>query len=349
MSDQRQIIIPREHLHSEKIDIGGRTLVTAFNEPKFRNPKYIQSHELDSKLNARLATYFLPAVELSRMQKKRSRLMIVSGINMALLWNAKNDEERKIMLANNSIKIDFLKQFFETFFSEDFSLVEFVVSQDPLKVSHDKFLALWNTIEKKYPEELKQVRFQLTKFLHPKKFNVASYADLDEERIKEMNNTDITQAVKYAITHLFVFADINFKGNYIHNPNGYASFGGKNEEFFNIVRELAFTISKEYGELIFDQEIEAFDNIKIVLEHEYKQPPPYNGSYTKEQLNEVTFENERSLDYYDNIKGLSAEMNYMYEHILPKAAYEQFWNAYRDRYLQLKSRYREAYEISHNW
>lgn len=275
---------------------------------------------------------------------------------MALKWNAQNEEQRKIMIANNALKMDFLKIFFEKFFYDEFSLIEYVIQQDSLKVSESKFLALWNLLEKKHKDELREIRFQLTKFIYPKQFNVSSYDELSESQKQKMDEVDISEALKYAINHLFVFVDANFEGNYVHNQNGYVSVGGSQEEYFNIVRDFAFEIVRDYGEFLFGREVICFENKSIILKNKYITPPPYNGYYvgnkSKSKYNElleVTYENERTINYYDSIEKLRDQMDYMYENLISREGYQNFWNDYRERYFNLKERYRTAYEIGPEW
>ena len=291
--------------------------------------------QFDAKLNARFISYFLSAVEVARMQKVRPRLFIVSGISLALLWNAKNDEQRKIMLANNAIKIDFLQHFFKQFFVNDFSLIEYIISQDSFKIPESKILALWHLLEKRYPAEIEEVRFQLTKFLFPKQFNVQSLDQLTDKQKEKMKHVDATTAFKYAISHLFIFADLNFEGNYYHNPHGYVSIGWSAEKFFNIVRKLTQEMIADLSEILFERKTIAFDNDRIVLEEPHNVPPAYNGlfNYSSHERDEVMYENNRSLDFYDSHEKLSEQMNYMYDHLLSKNDYEMFWEAYRQRYL----------------
>ncbi len=118
---------------------------------------------------------------------------------MALKRNAENEEQKKIMMANNNLKIDFLKSFFESLFPNDFSLIEYIVPQDILKVPESKFLSLWHLIVKRYPKEIEEIRFQLTKFLYPKQFNTKTYKDLTAIQKKELESVDASIAFKYAI------------------------------------------------------------------------------------------------------------------------------------------------------
>jgi len=345
-----QLVLDRKELKDADIDIDGKTIIIGFNEPKFKKSrKDIDEADIDSKLNARFITYFLPAIEIARKQKQRPRFFIVSGLNMALKWNAENEEQKKIMMANNAIKIDFLKCFFEAFYPNEFSLIEYIVPQDVLKVPEEKFLALWRLVEKKYPDEIKETKFQLTKFLYPKQFNSKNYSELSPEQIQKIEEVDATLAFKYAIGHLFIFADVNFEGNYIHNPHGYVSIGGESETFFNSTRDFAYKLLKDFGDLFFDREVIVFNNYKIVLRNKYKVPPPYNGMFNDKDFLEVTYENEKSLDFYDSQEKLVDQMEYMYENIISKKDYERFWISYKERYFDLKNRYREAYNINENW
>lgn len=344
-----QTIIERCLLKETDIDIEWKTILIWFNEPKFKiSNKDINIGDTDSKLNARFITYFLPAVEIARKQKVRSRFFIVSWLNMALKRNAENEEQKKIMMANNNLKIDFLKSFFESLFPNDFSLIEYIVPQDILKVPESKFLSLWHLIVKKYPKEIQEIRFQLTKFLYPKQFNTKTYKELTTIQKKELESVDASIAFKYAIWHLFALGDINFEGNYIHNPNWYISIWWEAEVFFNEIRGIAYDVLKDFWSLIFDREVVVFDNYRLVLKNEYKVPPPYNGMFWNEWLLEVTYENNRDLSFYDKEKKLRGQMEYMYSNIIQKETYQDFRNNYRSRYFDLKEKYREAYNINKN-
>lgn len=345
-----QIILDRNKLKSSSIDIEDKTIIIGFNEPKFKkSKKAINETYLDSKLNARFITYFLPAVEIANMQKQRPRFLIASGLNMALKWNAENEEQKKIMMANNAIKIDFLKNFFETFYPNNFSLIEYIIPQDILKVPEKRFLFLWKLIEKKYPNQIKEIKFQLTKFLYPKQFNTQKYSELSPEQKKKMNEIDATVAFKYAIGHSFALGDINFEGNYIHNPNGYISIGGESEFFFNSVRDFVYDLLKDFGELLFDKEIIVFKNYKIILRNKYNVPPAYNWIFRDEDFLEVTYENDKSIDFYDSQEKLKDQMEYMYKNLVSKKDYEKFWKNYKKKYFDLKERYKEAYNINSDW
>src|SRR3989344_5942484 len=93
-------------LFSTHIAIGGQDLIIGFNEPTFKKSvETLDFGDLDSPLNARLITYFLPVVQIAEMQKERPRLIIVTGINAALRYNANTEEEKKIMYRNNILKM----------------------------------------------------------------------------------------------------------------------------------------------------------------------------------------------------------------------------------------------------
>jgi len=342
----KEIFLNRKDLNKANIDIQNKSLIIGFNEPKF---KMIKNLKFDSKLNARFITYFLPAVEIAKKQKNRPRFLIVSGLNAALKWNTDDDEEKKIMIANNAIKMDFLKKFFETFFINDFSLVEYIIPQDILKVPESKFLALWKIIENKHSDDLKEIKFQLTKFLYPKKFNKNKYSELTKIQKNKFNQVDASIAFKYAISHLFALGDINFEGNYIHNPNGYVSIGGEAEIFFNFIRKFSYELLKDFGELLFDRKIIMFDNYKIILKNKYKTPPPYNGIFKNKDFLEVTYENKKNLNFYDLQEKVKDQMEYMYKNLISKKDYQIFWNDYKNRYFDLKNRYKEAYKINIDW
>ena len=113
---KKDIVIPRQDLGKAKLDAGGRDFLIGFNEPAFRFSRNgLEEGDLDSKLNARLVSYFLPAVEVARKQDARPRLYLVSALNIALKWNAKNDRQKKIMMIDNNLKMDFLRSFLEHF------------------------------------------------------------------------------------------------------------------------------------------------------------------------------------------------------------------------------------------
>lgn len=343
-----QITIKREDLKNDIFDIGGRDIIIGFNEPAFKSSQKDELPDLDSKLNARFITYFLPAVEVAKAQKRRPRLMLVSGLNIALKWNAHTENEKKIMMINNNLKFDFLKEFFNYFFPESFSIIECIVAQDPIKINEDKILELWKMIEEKYPDEIRQIKLELARFKNPKLFNGSVLSDEAEVYLKEQES-DLFSSYKYAIAHIMVLGDINFEGNYIHNPIGYLSIGGQQEKTFNIIRKCATEVLKKDVLNIFDRSIIHKDNLKLITENKEKTPPPYNGYYRKNGdrtfLDEVTYENGLSLDFYDEHKKLKYEMEYMYENLVSKQAYKDFWTNYQSRYFDLKNRYKEAYNL----
>ena len=180
----KQIILSRSELKTSNIDIEWKDIIIWFNEPKFKKG-------ISSKLNARFITYFLPAVELSRLQKKRTRFLIINALNMALRYNIENVEQKKIIIANNAIKIDFLKKIFEKFFVDDFSLIEYVTFKDILEIKDSELLDLWKTVENKYPDEIRETKFQLSKFLYPSYFNVESFDKLNLKQKQKLNEVDI--------------------------------------------------------------------------------------------------------------------------------------------------------------
>lgn len=345
LKPRRPYIVSRARLLRQSIDIGGRDLIIGFNEPSKKTSKTTAG--LFSQLNARLPVYFLPAVDTARMQSVRPQLYIVSGINIAMRWNVSNEEQRLKLLAYNKIKFDFLKRFFETFFPETFSVVEYIVSQDPLRISEEKFLEIWKVLERVYPRRMKRLVETLAHFKHPEwstngRPHKKLYAFVEE------NRHELEDSFKYAIAHLFVFADINFDGNYYLNPRGFASIGGHQERFFNEVRNLAFDLITKYPTLLSDRELLVRDNVQIVIDEHVNAPPPYSGATRgnskRRESDEVTYENGRKLEYYDVRPKLISEMNYLYRHI-PRQTYEEFWERYRATYERLKSRYEEAYSI----
>lgn len=330
-----QIIIPRENLGKAKIDIWHRDIVIAFNEPEIKKTK---KSLIDSKLNFRLPTYFLPALEIARMQSIRPRLFIVSAITVALKWNTHTEKEQKILMINNNLKIDYLKEFFARFFPDDFSIIEFIFMQDPLKVSEDKLLWLWGILESNYPEEIKEITSV-----------IARYKNINLDRWKE----ELKDSFKYGISHLFGTGDINFEWNYIHNPIWYLTIWWSQEKVFNKIRDLSLKIIKKYGREIFDKNLIIKDNLKLIVESKEKIPPAYTW-YTKKTwdklyLEEVTYENWKKSEFYDNHKKLKYDMKYIYDNLISREDYEFFWDNYKSRYLDLKSRYREAYMMSEDF
>ena len=352
-SKQRDVTVSRHKLATHRLDIGGRDLFIAFNEPAFRySQRHLLEADLDSKLNARLPSYFLPAVALARVQTRRPRLFIVSGLNMALKYNAQSDRQKTVMMIDNHLKLDFLRSFFETFFLDDFSVVEYVVAQDPIKITDEKLLALWKVLERRYPEHVQELKLTLARYKRPHLFNSASLSD---EALAFLNSKDqdLLGAFKYAVSHLFAMADINFEGNYIHNPVGYVTIGGPTEKVFNQIRDLALSVLQDIAELVFERDVIYKDNIRLVIENSSGTPVPYNGNYRtygerKLELAEVTYENEKGLDFYDQYEKLASDMEYIYQFV-PRERYWQFWQAYRARYFDLKRRYREAYKLAEDF
>ncbi len=326
------VFVERRLIENEYIDIGGRDLVIGIGEPALRLSGK-GGGKLDAKLNARLAAYILPAVQLARKQVKRPRFILVNGINFALLWNARSEEERKIMVVNNSMKVDFLQAFISEFFPEVFSVFDHIISQDILKVPEHKLLQLWSLLERKYPEEAGDILDDLKRFA----------------RISDDDEVALHRAIAYAVGHLFGTGDVNFEGNYVHNPVGYASIGGDREEVFNRLRGLILPIVRDFSEIIFDRKTVVKDNMRIVIRTEERIPPPYNGFFTKSGagrsiLAEVTYENGKDLSFYEEHGRLHEDIEYIYS-LVGKEEYIQFWNDYHSRYEELTSRYREAYGI----
>ena len=77
----------------------------------------------------------------------------------------------------------------------------------------------------------------------------------------------------------------------------------------------------------------------------FNEPAFGNG---KLELAEVTYENGEGLDFYDKYDKLKPDMEYIYEFI-PKDRYQAFWTDYKDRYFDLKQRYREAYKLAEDF
>lgn len=341
----------REKLLTAQIDIGGRDIFVGFNEPKLKfSDKNLEEPDIDAKLSGRFITYFLPAVAVAKQQQIRPRLYVISGLNVALKWNSRSEDENKIMIINNNLKIDFTQKFFERFFPEAFSIIEFVIAQDPLKIPEEKILKVWQLLEKKYPNEMREVKIALARFVNPKLFNDLNDLSTEAKHYIENPDKNLTNSFKYAISHIFAFGDINFEGNYVHNPLGYLSIGGHQEKYFNIVRRLGFQYLKDKAEDFFGRRVILKDNLKLVLEGKHKAPPAYNPSLKKKggksEVEEVTYENGRELTFYDSNQKLSEEMKFMYDSFVPKNEYEKFWKEYRERYFDLKKRYVEAYKLN---
>jgi hypothetical protein len=112
-------------------------------------------------------------------------------------------------------------------------------------------------------------------------------------------------------------------------------------------------VLQDVAELIFDREVIFEDNIRLVVETPPHVPVSYNGyfrsyGHDKLELAEVTFENGESLDFYDQYEKLKPDMDYIYKFI-PKERYQAFWQEYRERYFELKRRYREAYKLAEDF
>lgn len=353
MQHRQDIVIPRQKLTKSKLNAGGRDLLIAFNEPAFRfSSKRLSKPDLDAKLNARLPSYFLPMVEAAQKQSVRPRMFVVSGLNMALKWNAQDEHQQTIMLIDNYLKLDFMRVFFETFFPDDFSVVEYIVAQDPIKISDEKLLALWKILKRRYPKEISGLTLTMARYKRPRLFNGGKLSE-EAKDFLESQNQELIGAFKYAVAHLFVMADINFEGNYVHNPVGYVTVGGSNERHFNVIRELAFGILQDIAELVFERDVIYKDNLRLIVDTKPHVPMPYNGyfrSYGTDHLElaEVTFENGAALDFYDEYEKLQPDMKYIYKFI-PKERYQEFWSDYRTRYFELKRRYREAYKLAEDF
>jgi hypothetical protein len=349
----RDIHIARRDLIKHKLDAGGRDFLIAFNEPAFKFSQHgLPAGDLDSKLNARLPSYFLPLVTAAKKQSFRPRLYVVSGLNMALKWNAQNEYQRKVMTIDNNLKMDFIQTFFERFFYDDFSAIEYIVSQDPIKVSDAKLFSLWRVLERRYPLEVEELKLTLAKYKRPKLFNGKQLSEEAKEFLSSQDE-ELMNAFKYAVSHLFVMADINFEGNYIHNPIGYLTVGAPTEKVFNTIRDLALRVLEDIAELVFEREVIYKDNIRLIISTQTGAPAPYNGSFEsfgthKQRLTEVTYENEEPLDFYDGFSKLKPDMEYIYEFI-PEEQYKKFWDSYKTRYFELKKRYREAYKLNEDF
>ncbi len=329
MSVQKQIILTHEELESRSPDIGGRDIVIGFSEPALRYDLESDA-KLGALLNARLLSYFLPAVEIARAQhtSRRPRLVIISGIEAAIKWNAKTDDERIIMTINNNLKKDFLAAAFDHFFPDAFSLVEIRDTSDFLKIPDGVLKNIWSKLEDQHPDKIKEIESCLSRF--------RADADTGEP------------LYRYALAHLFGMGDINFDWE-PHNPKGYCSIGEHHEAVFNEVRDIGYSMLKQSKDFGFEREVYLFDNMKLVIEDDLKAPPPYNGAHRsthgKTMLDEVTYESERPLNYYDDRPRLKPSMDYIYK-LVGYEQYQDFWNQYRKRYFSLKVRYQEAYCVS---
>lgn len=350
---RRDISVARKDLNRTKLDAEGRDFLIGFNEPAFRFSRHnLNEGDLDSKLNARLPSYFLPAVAVARKQSTRPRLYLVSALNIALKWNARTEHQKKVMMIDNNLKMDFLRNFFEEFFSDEFSIIEYVVAQDPIKVSDVKLISLWKVLERRYPKEIAKLKLTLAKYKRPQLFNTEILSD-EANQFLSSRDEDLIGAFKYAVSHLFVLADINFEGNYVHNPTGYLTIGGPTEEAFNMIRELALKVLEDIAEVVFEREVIYKDNIRLVVDPLTRSPVPYNGNFEsygndKLRLAEVTYENNEPLSFYDGRNKLKPDIDYIYEFI-SRDEYQKFWDKYKSRYFELKKRYREAYNLEQDF
>lgn len=330
----KDIVVQRADLATHPVDVGGRDMILGIGEPALKPQRDGDMPTLDARLNARLPAYMLPALQIAQTQKRRPRLFLVSGVNFALRWNAQTEDERKIMLRNTHLKFDFFQHFIEAFFPQAFSIVEPVISQDILKISEQKMFGLWSLLERKHPEETKTLKAHLQRFAH----------------VNGSEEEQMHKVLGYAVGHLFAMGDINFEGNYVHHPIGYATVGGDREGVFNEVRALLMPLIADFAEVVFEREVIIKDNLRIVVETKEKVPPPYNGFFwassrgTNRSLEEITYENERDFTFYENHKRLYEDIEYIYS-LVSKEQYQEFWNEYRTRYIDLKARYAEAYGI----
>lgn len=329
------IIISHDDLFKNNIDIGGRDLVIGFNEPAFKKSiEKIQTGDLDSPLNARLITYFLPAVQIAKKQKTKPRLIIITGVNAALKYNTQNNEQKKIIYRNNMIKLKFIEDTLNKFFPDVFSLIEARLAYDFMKIPENKLDKLWEIFEKRYPEKVKYLTEKLTNF------SSGGKTITSKEKL--------TNAFRYSVLHLFSLGDINLDYDFIHNPNGYCSIGEHQELVFNTIRNGIYNIIKDIGDIVFEREVHCFDNLKIIIKDENSVPPPYNGAFRKSgdkiSLDEVTYENNRELSYYETRPRLKESVDYLYK-IIKKEDYEKYWNEYKKNYFDLKEKYNLAYKI----
>jgi len=332
----KTFVATHHDLFTTRIDISGQDLLVGFNEPAFKKSHDdLETADLDSPLNARLITYFLPAVQIAKMQKTRPRLVIVSGINASFRYNAENEIQKKILYRNNSLKMKFIVETLEKFFPNTFSIIETRLAYDFMKVSEDKLDQLWHIFIKRYPERMKPLAESLARFSMRGDENLT-----DEKKLKE--------AFHYAVIHLFACGDINLDYDFIHAHEGYCSVGEHQELIFNIVREVGYEILKDIGDIVFDREVRCYKNAKIVIQSEGHVPPSYNGAFrsnhNKTKLDEVTYENKYPLSYYEERPRLKPHMEYLYK-IIPRDVYEKYWNDYQPRYRELKARFNEAYQI----
>ena len=123
--------------------------------------------------------------------------------------------------------------------------------------------------------------------------------------------------------------------------------------FFNEIRTLILEVISNYAEVLFERDVIILNNTQIVVETEKGVPPPYNGFYKKVGnnktdkiiLEEVTYENGKNLDFYDNHKKLAPEMQFMYENFVSKDKYQKFWNDFKPKYEEKKKRLEEAFKL----
>ena len=335
--DGKTIVVKHSDFFKTRFDIEGKDLIVGFNEPAFKKSSdKLLVADLDSPLNARLITYFLPAIQIAQMQKRKPRLVLVTGINAALKYNAENEYQKKVMYRNNMLKMKFVEETLNKFFPNTFSIIETRLAYDFMKISEDKLDKLWHVFIKRFPERMKPLTESLKRF--------SSGGNLvlpDEKKLRD--------AFRYAVFHLFILADVNLDYDFIHSDKGYCSIGEHQELIFNVVREIGYEILKDIGEIVFEREVHCFKNPKIVIESEGHVPPPYNGAFRssndKTQIDEVTYENEKLLSYYDERPRLKPHMDYLYK-IIPREIFEKYWKDYKPRYSELKKRYDEAYNIN---
>ena len=332
----KTLVIKHEDLFKTKFNIDGRDLIIGFNEPAFKKSKdNLESGDLDSPLNARLISYFLPAVQIARAQKEKPRLILVTGINAALKYNAINEQQQKIMYRNNMLKLKFVEETLNKFFPNTFSVIEIRLAYDFMKVSENKLDKLWQVFIKRFPERIKPLAESLRRFS-------------SNDNALPPDEKKLLRAFRYAVLHLFTLGDVNLDYDFIHNKKGYCSIGEHQELIFNIVREAGYEILKDIGEIVFEREVHCFKNPKIVIEDEGRVPPPYNGAFKstggKTSIDEVTYENGREFSYYDTRPRLKPHMDYLYK-IISREIFEIYWKEYKQRYLELKKRYNEAYHI----
>jgi hypothetical protein len=222
----------------------------------------------------------------------------------------------------------------EKFFPDTFSIIEVRHAYDFLKIPESKLDDLWTLFTKRYPEKMKPLADQLARFVG------RGEAEVNEEKLKI--------AFRYSVLHIFSLGDINIDYDFIHSSHGYCSIGEHQESVFNTIRELGYSILKDFGKVIFDREIIPYNNSKIIIESVGHIPPPYNGvfktSKDKTKLDEVTYENNLPLTYYEARPRLKPHIDYLYK-IIPNNVYEKYWIEYKPRYLDYKNRLNEAYGI----